>query len=310
MNTDPTLTKNIRKWLEEAYDTEDNRICENLAGKVLAASPDNPEALLLMAEVFQGDEEEYRKRLRHVRKVLARPGADWTGVLSEGCIPAWLNSAALQRLTFSLLGGEDTGEAEWSEALELSSELLESDPERQTLGRLLHYGALLRLRQYRDALKEAMKDGTDSPERAYTKALAGFRLTGPCEEAYQSLCAAIRTDPDLPFLISGIWEMDDEAYEEDDNTHAMALVFGPLLEEDEQVAAWFNTSILLFGFLTGRLPEEMAQTLEPQLEEAGMGDMLKMAQGQMEALLLQDAETTPEKLDELAIEILSRMGEF
>lgn len=90
----------------------------------------------------------------------------------------------------------------------------------------------------------------------------------------------------------------------------MALVFGPLLEEDEQAAAWFNTPILVFGFLTGRLPDEVAETLEPQLEEAGMGDMLKIAQGQLEALLQQDPEQEPEKIDELAGEILAQLGDF
>ena len=90
----------------------------------------------------------------------------------------------------------------------------------------------------------------------------------------------------------------------------MALVFGPLIEDDDQPAAWFNTPILIFGFLTGRLPDEVAQTLEPQLQEAGMGDMLKIAQGQLEALLQQEGEQDPEKIDALAIEIVEKMGDF
>ncbi len=310
MNTDPTLRKKVEKWLEEAYETDDDRACEELAVKVLSVSPDNPEALLLLAEVFQGDEGEYRDRLRHVLKVLDRPEKDWISLLSEGCLPEWLKAASLQRLSFSLLGDENCGEEELAEALLLSEELVKNDPDGQTLGRLLHYGALLRLRRYREALKETMKDGADSPERAYTKALASFRLSGPCDESYQAVCSAIRVDPDLPFLMSGIWEMDDEDTEQDDRTHAMALVFGPLLEEDEQAAAWFNTPILVFGFLTGRLPDEVAETLEPQLEEAGMGDMLKIAQGQLEALLQQDPEQEPEKIDELAGEILAQLGDF
>ena len=35
MNTDPTLRKKVAQWLEEAYETEDDRACEDLAGKVL-----------------------------------------------------------------------------------------------------------------------------------------------------------------------------------------------------------------------------------------------------------------------------------
>jgi len=310
VNTDPTLRKKVEKWLEEAYETDDDRTCEELAVKVLSVSPDNPEALLLLAEVFQGDEGEYRDRLRHVLKVLDRPEKDWISLLSEGCLPEWLKAASLQRLSFSLLGDENCGEEELAEALLLSEELVKNDPDGQTLGRLLHYGALLRLRRYREALKETMKDGADSPERAYTKALASFRLSGPCDESYQAVCSAIRVDPDLPFLMSGIWEMDDEGSEQDDKTHAMSLVFGPLLEEDEQAAAWFNTPILIFGFLTGRLPDEVARSLEPQLDEAGMGDMLKIAQGQLEALLQQDTEQDPDKLDALAADILAQMGDF
>jgi tetratricopeptide (TPR) repeat protein len=310
VNTDPTLRKKVTRWLDEAYETEDNRVCEELLGKVLSVSPDNPEASLLLAEVFQGDEDQYRDRLRHVLEVLDRPEAEWSGYLSEGCLPGWLKAAALQRLAFSLLADEESGDEEKTEALALAEELVQNDPDRQTLGRLLHYGALLKLRRYREALKETIKDSADSPERAYTKALASFRLSGPCEEAYQSVCSAIRIDPDLPFLMSGIWEMDDEESEQDDRTHAMALVFGPLLDEDEQAAAWFNTPILIFGFLTGRLPDEMAQTLEPQLEEAGMGDMLKIAQGQLEALLQQDMDRDPEEIDRLAADILAQLGDF
>jgi len=310
VNTDPTLRKKVIRWLEEAYETEDNKACEELARKVLSASPDNPEASLLLAEVFQGNEGEYRDRLRHVLEILDQPSPGWAGFLSDGCLPEWLKAAALQRLAFSLLGDEEGGEEEHAEALGMAEELVKNDPEGQTLGRLLQYGALLRLRRYREALKETIKDATDSPERAYTKALASFRLSGPCEESYQAVCSAIRIDPDLPFLMSGIWEMDDDEIEQDDRIHAMALVFGPLLEEDEQAAAWFNTPILVFGFLTGRLPEEVAQTLEPQLEEAGMGDMLKIAQGQLEALLQQDPEQEPEKIDELAAQILAQMGDF
>ena len=41
-----------------------------------------------------------------------------------------------------------------------------------------------------------------------------------------------------------------------------------------------------------------------------MGDMLKIAQGQLEALLQQDPEQEPEKIDELAVQILSQMGDF
>jgi tetratricopeptide (TPR) repeat protein len=310
VNTDQTLRKKVTKWLEEAYETDDDRTCEALARNVLSVSPDNPEALLLLAEVFQGDEKEYQERLRHVLGVLRRPEGAWLGLLSEGCLPEWLKAASLQRLAFSLLGGEDSSEEELSEALALSEELVEIDPEGQTLGRLLRYGALLRLGRYREALKETMTDRTDSPERAYTKALASFRLSGPCSEAYQAVCSAIRLDPDLPFLMTGIWELDDEPSEENDRTNAMALVFGPLLEQDEQTAAWFNTPILLFGFLTDRLPEEMAQMIEPQLEEAGMGDMLKIAQGQLEALLQQGTEQDPDRIDDLAAEILAQMGDF
>ena|GEM_PF-549173 len=310
MNTDQALRKKVTKWLEEAYETDDDRTCEALARNVLSVSPDNPEALLLLAEVFQGNEQEYQERLRHVLEVLRRPEADWLGLLSEGCLPEWLKAASLQRLAFSLLGNENSSEEELSEALSLSGELVDLDPEGQTLGRLLRYGALLRLGRYREALKEAMADQTDSPERAYTKALASFRLSGPCSEAYQALCSAIRLDPDLPFLMTGIWEMDDEPSEESDRAHAMALVFGPLLEQDERTAAWFNTPFLLFGFLTDRLPEDMAQSLEPQLEEAGMADILKMAQGQLEALLQQDAEQDPDKIDNLAADILTQIGDF
>ncbi len=310
MNTDQTLRKKVLTWLEEAYETDDDRTCEVLARNVLSVSPDNPEALLLLAEVFQGNEQEYQGRLRHVLGILRRPEADWLGFLSEGCLPEWLKAASLQRLAFSLLGNENSSEEDLSEALSLSGELVDLDTEGQTLGRLLRYGALLRLGRYREALKEAMADKADSPERAYTKALASFRLSGPCAEAYQALCSAIRLDPDLPFLMTGIWEMDDEPSEESDRAHAMALVFGPLLEQDEQTAAWFNTPFLLFGFLTDRLPEEMAQSLEPQLEEAGMADILKMAQGQLEALLQQNAEQDPDKIDDLAADILLQIGDF
>ena len=110
MNTDPTLRKKVAQWLEEAYETEDDRACEDLAGKVLSVSPDNPEALLLLAEVFQGDEDEYRDRLRHVLKVLDRPERDWASLLSEGCLPEWLKAASLQRLSFSLLGDENSAD--------------------------------------------------------------------------------------------------------------------------------------------------------------------------------------------------------
>ncbi len=310
MKKDQKLREKVTKWLEEAYETDDDRTCETLAQNVLSVSPDNPEALLLLAEVFQGNEQEYQERLRHVLRVLRSPDPEWLGLLSEGCLPEWLKAASLQRLAFSLLGNENSTEEELSEALSLSGELMEIDPEGQTLGRLLHYGALLRLGRYREALKETMADPEDSPERAYTRALASFRLSGPCAEAYKAVCSAIRTDPDLPFLMTGIWEMDDESSEESDRAHAMALVFGPLLEQDEQTAAWFNTPILIFGFLTERLPEEMAQSLEPQLDEAGMGDMLKIAQGQLDALLQQDTEQDPDRIDDLAAEILAQMGDF
>lgn len=310
MNTESDLQRKISRWMEEAYDAEDDKACMELAGKVLSVSPDNPEALLLAAEVFEGGEEEYRTRIRHALEVLKKPSPEWSGLLSEGCRPDWLKIAALQRLAFSLLCGEESGEDELEEALALSGELSALDTEGDSLGRLLHYGALLRLKRCREALRETMRDGADSPERAYTKALAAFRLSGACDESYRAVCSAIKVDPDLPFLVSGIWEMDEETEDQDDRTHAMALVFGPLIEEDEQASAWFNTPILIFGFLTGRLPEEVAQTLEPQLEEAGMGDMLKIAQGQLEALLQQEGEQDPEKIDALAIEIVERMGDF
>jgi hypothetical protein len=54
----------------------------------------------------------------------------------------------------------------------------------------------------------------------------------------------------------------------------------------------------------------VARSLEPQLDEAGMGDMLKIAQGQLEALLQQDTEQDPDKLDALAADILAQMGDF
>ena len=38
--------------------------------------------------------------------------------------------------------------------------------------------------------------------------------------------------------------------------------------------------------------------------------MLKIAQGQLEALLQQQGEQDPEKVDALAIEIVERMGDF
>ena len=249
-------TDRIEALLDEAYNTEDLEKMEQLARQVLEYDEENIEALILLADVTERTEEKFpfleKARLLLETEIEAEPMPEGSNFLDEDA--GMLYVAVLQRLGFSHFS-----EGENEKALEIAREIIEYDPEHQTLGRTLFYRVLLEMGEYGKVLEESLKEREVFPAMLHSRAIAAFKLSGAGVPAYRALWEAFAADPDAPFYLLGYYEEpENEGSEDTQESYSLALLFEDawLADGDTNLANWLASGTILLGLAASLFPPE------------------------------------------------------
>ena len=275
------MKKNYKKFdlegdadelLDRAYESEDEAEVEALVERALELEPDNPEALLLRADLTDDDEERLsilRGALEAVRVVLKDMEVEPEDFAEDELGLVYL--ALLQRAAFTFFSvGED------EEALHAAEDLLRYDLEDNGASRNLYYRILVEKGEWQRILDETEQDVDHQLGWAYSRLAAAFML-GDRPAAARMFWDAVIMSPNVPFYMLGYFpepEGESEAEEEDFN---FATLYADVWNASRDLLNWFSRGVILFGLLSGRFGEEQDSMLEILTSLGGRAEYDKMS---------------------------------
>ena len=275
-----TGTGDIEDLLERAYESEDAGEVEELVERALELDPENPEVLLLQADLTEDDDVRLPilvHAIENARSVLREEGIPEEDFAEDELGTVYL--ALLQRAAFTLFSMEDD-----ERSFEIVQELMRHDLDDQGSIRSLYYRILLEKRDWSLILRETMQDGDRQLGWAYARLAACFMLTeegeGGTGEAAAMFWDALSMAPNVPFYMLGYFpDPVDDSEEEEEDFH-FSLLFSDVWSSSHDLLNWFSRGVILFGLLSGRFGEEADDMLEI-LRSLGGGEEYD----KMEALL-------------------------
>ena len=273
-------TGDIEDLLERAYESEDAGEVEELVERALELDPENPEVLLLQADLTEDDDVRLPilvHAIENARSVLREEGIPEEDFAEDELGTVYL--ALLQRAAFTLFSMEDD-----ERSFEIVQELMRHDLDDQGSIRSLYYRILIEKRDWSLILRETMQDGDRQLGWAYARLAACFMLTeegeGGTGEAAAMFWDALSMAPNVPFYMLGYFpDPVDDSEEEEEDFH-FSLLFSDVWSSSHNLLNWFSRGVILFGLLSGRFGEEADDMLEI-LRSLGGGEEYD----KMEALL-------------------------
>ena len=273
-------TGDIEDLLERAYESEDAGEVEELVERALELDPENPEVLLLQADLTEDDDVRLPilvHAIGNARSVLREEGIPEEDFAEDELGTVYL--ALLQRAAFTLFSMEDD-----ERSFEIVQELMRHDLDDQGSIRSLYYRILIEKRDWSLILRETMQDGDRQLGWAYARLAACFMLTeegeGGTGEAAAMFWDALSMAPNVPFYMLGYFpDPVDDSEEEEEDFH-FSLLFSDVWSSSHDLLNWFSRGVILFGLLSGRFGEEADDMLEI-LRSLGGGEEYD----KMEALL-------------------------
>ena len=253
------VDREVEALLDQAYESEDEAEIARLVDRVLELRPDDPEALLLRADLTEDDGERLSiltGALDAVRTVLKQHGVEEEEYVEDALGLVYL--ALLQRMAFTLFAvGDDDA------ALQAVEELLRHDLEGDDSAKNLYYRILTERAEWSRILAEAMRDTNHQPGWAYSRLAAAFMLARDARgraTAAQMFWDALLMGPDIPFYMLGyLPEPEDEA---EDADFTFAMLYADVWSTSRELLNWFSRGVILFGLLSGRFGEERDGMLE------------------------------------------------
>jgi tetratricopeptide (TPR) repeat protein len=276
--------EDIYEILDKAYESEDEDEIRELVDRLLAISPDNPEALVLKADVIEDDDEErllLRERARgKTEEYFQTEGISGEDIMSDDMGIVYL--AILQRMAYTLFTLEED-----DRSLEVIEEMMRYDEADQTLIKTLYYRIYLEREDWTHVLEETMKDTNRELGWAYARMIATFMLSaggkddgkgkknkkgGNLEKVDKMLWDAVRLAPNAPFYMLGYTPDPVEDTEEEVDVFHFGILYEGVWAVSRDLLNWFSKGTILFGLLTGRFGEESDDMKEILDALGGIGD--------------------------------------
>lgn len=252
----------VEELLEKAYDSEDMEEVEELVRQALDLDPENPEVLLLQADLTEDDDTRLPilvHAVENARKVLEGEGIPEEDFAEDELGSVYL--ALLQRTAFTLFSVEDD-----ERSFEIVQELMHHELDDQGAVRSLYYRILIERREWALILRETMQDGDRQLGWAYARLAACFMLAGEGKgslgEAAVMFWDALAMAPNVPFYMLGYFPDPVDDSEEDEEEFHFSLLFADVWSSSHDLLNWFSRGVILFGLLSGRFGEEAEDMLE------------------------------------------------
>lgn len=287
--------RDVEELLERAYDSEDMAEVEELVRQALDLDPENPEVLLLQADLTEDDDARLPILVRAVEN--ARKVLEGEGIPEEDFAEDELGSvylALLQRAAFTLFSMEDD-----ERSFEIVQELMRHELDDQGAVRSLYYRILIERREWSLILREAMQDGDRQLGWAYARLAACFMLVGEGKgslgEAAVMFWDALAMAPNVPFYMLGYFPDPVDDSEEDEEEFHFSLLFADVWSSSHDLLNWFSRGVILFGLLSGRFGEEAEDMLEI-LRSLGGGEEYDEMEAFLDGLDGQDDDSLIEAL--------------
>ncbi|MDR2527899.1 MAG: hypothetical protein LBD04_02630 [Synergistaceae bacterium] len=247
----------IYDLLNRAYELEDADEVLELVERALALAPDNPEALLLKADLTEEDEDRLpllERALESTRRYIQDEDVADENLLEDET--GLTHLALLQRAAYTLFSLEDD-----DRSLELVEELLRYDHEDLAMAKPLYYRILLERKEWARTLEETMRESVRGLGWAYARIAATFMLAGGRRKVEKNgknlnkmLWDAVRMAPNVPFYMLGY--MPEPLNDSEDEDFHFAILFEDVWTTSRELLNWFSKGTILFGLLTGRFGDE------------------------------------------------------
>jgi tetratricopeptide (TPR) repeat protein len=292
--------KTLEQLLDELYEEGGSPSSMNrLVEEIFRLDPENPEALLFLADQSEDPEDalEYLSRcVRSIRKLLEDfPEGEREDMQAFLC-------EALQRMGwFYIL--ENRGE----EAVALSEELLTLPQEDLSWAKAIRYVGLILTEQYSRVLEAVIAEEEPDVFSAHVKAMALLECSAPSRESAIALWDAFRMDPNLPFYLLDFWvpPSEEEDEEEDLESYSRGLLLEPAWTLSESRIMALSTGAVFFGYVTERIPDHLLEEITEELQQNPVFAFLEMARERV-AEHMENSDDIHEA-DMMALDILSTM---
>ena len=275
----PAKNVNIDELLELAYNSDSQEEIKKLAKKILERDPNHPEALLLLADTLEDEDEQLTLLHRAYKIAKNKFYAEFSEEEESEALDSdsgMIYAGIIQRMIIPI---SDSGKMD--EAFQLAQDLIRLDPENQTQSHSLYYYMLLKRKEFSRVLEETMKDSVRSLAWAWSRFIAVFMLSGECSTAGKYFWEAIRMGPDIPFYMFGKYEEPNGNSEDDEEDFSFALLFSEHIAcNSEELIAYVMSRANLFGLLSNRItnedPEEYDSAIEVLRSSGFMDNYLKL----------------------------------
>lgn len=250
----------IEQLLDMAYTTESAKRTASIARQILEISPDNTEALILIADMTE-DHHSREEILLHALKSLDDPQNFSPDDKDE------LTFSVNYRLAYTYFTVNRPGDS--LVCCENAMKISDIDGDLENDIKELYYRVLIQLEEWPRILSETLKDDSHSLAWAYSR-LAAAWMTAPGKS--MSICAnmfwdALSLAPDVPFYMLNYYDEPDDGDEHPD--FDFAFMYYDMLSVSDDFSDWFKRGTILFGLLTNRFDEREREYLLDVLDTLG-----------------------------------------
>ncbi|MBQ7264311.1 MAG: hypothetical protein IJR14_11415 [Synergistaceae bacterium] len=243
------VPQQVEELLDRAYEAEDEHEARALVERALDLDPEDPEALLFLADLTEDDDERMSilsGAIEAVRVVLREMGTPEDEFMEDELGTVYL--ALLQRAAFTLFAMGDDGRA-----LAMTEELGRHELDDGGASRDLHYRILVEMEDWSRVLDEAERDYDHQLGRAWGRTIATFML-GDREGAAQMFWEAMIMSPEIPFYVLGYFPEPTEGAPEEEDFN-FACLWSDAFGASRELLNWISRGTILFGLLSGRFDD-------------------------------------------------------
>ena len=263
----------VSQLLDMAYSTESTARSEAIARQILEISPDNPEALIILADRTENPDEREDMLMRAIKSA----DDDRELVFSANI-----------RLAYTYF--EDNKFHASLNACESAMNAADDHDDEDSV-KPLYYRTMIELQEWHKILALTMKDETHGLAWGYSRLIAAWMTGGS-----RALCANMFWDalilaPDVPFYMLGYYEEPEDDDEHDD--FDFALMYYDAVQVSDDFREWFTRGTILFGLLTNRFDGREREYMLDVLDTLGGYDEYERMSG---ILLEADDESVIETL--------------